>query len=463
MTNMQLLEAIGMLDEETILDAEQVSVKKAVVLSAPRKRLMRQITALAACACLLFGGAVLAHVGGWGQATDGATSPGAEPSLTAAGNGEMTTAGVTTPSQDAAGDKAEAPATSTTTMGLSSELAAASTKAPTAEATTTAVYTTTTAVTYTTTTRPVTTTTRATTTAAATTTRENTSAMPGISVPAEGLLVYSEDFNGYSDTALSLDTLNALGWTKLTVADDKAYSESDVAFALRDGRLYFDNYDTAGDSFGDGTLTRGKDAYYAIGQLNDDYMKPIVAGRYTLEYDLEYTGAASVSRYAALITELSSDGQCYNSFHLRIGGLANHQCHFYGSWKNFSTYDPATDLNPAADDPTGAKGTPLVKKLLGLDLGDVADKQNLAGVRVTIRLQWDPECGHHVYMKTADMTEFIKVSEPTFRDDGIMYIGWEGWAVGLKIGGAVEGYIDNIRIWTGWGDAPSDQRYQPSK
>ena len=52
MTNMQLLEAIGMLDEETILDAEQVSVKKAVVLSAPRKRLMRQITALAACAWL---------------------------------------------------------------------------------------------------------------------------------------------------------------------------------------------------------------------------------------------------------------------------------------------------------------------------------------------------------------------------------------------------------------------------
>ena len=38
MTNMQLLEAIGMLDEKTILDAEQPVAK---ILPSPRKRWMR--------------------------------------------------------------------------------------------------------------------------------------------------------------------------------------------------------------------------------------------------------------------------------------------------------------------------------------------------------------------------------------------------------------------------------------
>ena len=62
MTNMQLLEAIGMLDDETILDAEQEPARRAAVLSTPRgKRLARQITALAACVCLLFGGALVAQ------------------------------------------------------------------------------------------------------------------------------------------------------------------------------------------------------------------------------------------------------------------------------------------------------------------------------------------------------------------------------------------------------------------
>ncbi len=438
MTNMQLLEAIGMLDDETILDAEQESVRRASVLSTPHgTRLVRQNTALAACVCLLFGGALAAQMGGWGKAKDSDVSSEPSDPMTSVptADGDMTV--TTTFAQGHEGVFA------TTTTAQSSKADA--------------IYTTTMAYTTTAATSTAATTTRVTTTAGA--------ADPAteIAVPAEGLLVYSEDFNGYSDTELSLGTPDALGWTKLTVAEDTAYSESDVAFALRDGRLYFDNYDTAGDTFGDGTLTRGQDAYFAIPLLNDRYMEPVVAGKYTLEYDLEYSGAANVSRYAVLITELSADRQCYNSFHLRIGGLANHQCRFYGSWKTYSAYDPATDLNPSADDPTGAEGAPLVKKLLGLELGEVAEKQNMAGVRVTIRLCWDPAMGHHVYMKTADMESFVKVSEPSVKADGIMYLGWRGYAVALKIGGAVDGYIDNIRIWTGWGNAPSDRWYQPPK
>ena len=444
MTNMQLLEAIGMLDEEIILDAEkETAAPRPTVLS---QRWVRRVAALAASVCLLFGGVIVAQMGGL---RIGKSDAAEEPAYTGA-----------------AGDSWIGTTAAATTAGLwtgepqsSGELDGAT--EATVPATTQVYTTTTTPHVYATTTTAWTTTQAAPTTTKAST--ETTSVTPGVVVPSADLWVYSEDFNGYADTGLTTDISDILNWHQLTVAGDHAYSESDVAFAIRDGRLYFDNYDTAEDSFGDGTLSRGKDGYYAIDLLNDAYMKYIVAGKYTLQYDLEYTAAANVSRYAALITELSADRQCYNSFHLRIGGLADHQCHFYGAWKTYSAYDPATDLNPSADDPTGAEGTPLVKKLLGLDIAEVAERQNLAGVRLTVRLQWDAELGHHVYLKTADMAEFVKVSEPNLQAEAPKYVGWQGWAVGLKIGGAVEGYLDNIRIWCGWGDEPSADAkwYQP--
>ena len=448
MTNWQLLEAIGLLDDETIRDAEQEPAPRAKPLSTPRaKRLTRQLTAIAACICLLFGGTLLAQMGGWGmKAADSAPVDGVgteEP-----GGGMSPTMALTSITEPSRHDTTAA----LTTAGAAAEATANSTTHP-PYTTTRPPYTTTTAWTYATTTAATT---------GVTPTHENTDEQrPDIIVPAEGLLVFEEDFNGYADTELTADISSILAWTKLAAGVNGMDSESDVAFAIRGGRLYFDNYDTAEDTFGGGRLSRGKDSYYTIDLLNDDYMKAVVMLRYTLEYDLEYTNAADADGYAALITEISADRQCYTGFFFRINGTAQHRCYFYGSWKAFSVYDPATDMNPAADDPTGAEGTPLVKKLLGLELADVAAKQNFAGVRVTIRLQWDPEWGHRVYMKTADMASFIQVSDPTFLDDGPMYIGWKGYAVGLKIGGAVEGYLDRIRIWTGWSDSPSDQWYQP--
>ena len=63
--------------------------------------------------------------------------------------------------------------------------------------------------------------------------------------------------------------------------------------------------------------------------------------------------------------------------------------------------------------------------------------------------------GHTCYMKTADMKDFIKVTEPSINADGPMYLGWEGYAVQFKIGATSDGYLDNICIWTGWGEKPA--------
>ena len=331
--------------------------------------------------------------------------------------------------------KTEEPVATTT---AATTTAATTTEATTTEATTTAATTT------------------AATTTKATTTTEATTAAPEVTTPKEGLIVFYEDFNSYANNDKTEDVLKALKWTKLTKEANGVYNETDGEFAFVDGRLYFDNWDAEGLPEGD-TRVRGKDGYYQIDMLNDEYMAAVCAGKYTLQYDLEYTDAKEKARYAVIITECSADGQCYNSFHFRIGGYGNNQCHFYGSWKTYDAFDPATDLYAATqaknDEETATKGTTIAKKLLGVHYdGETLLFKN---VKVTIKQQWDPEMGHTVYMKTADMKDFVKISEPSVNADGPMYLGWEGYAVQFKFGATIDGYIDNIIIWTGWGAQPA--------
>lgn len=276
-----------------------------------------------------------------------------------------------------------------------------------------------------------------------------------ILLPPGGMLTFSQDFDDWGNTDWQDTPPVALGLYELNVREHGVYSEGDPRFSLGDGRLYFDNRGGGGD------------AYLSFVQLNDEYTKSIVMGKYTLQYDLCYLAATHPAATAALITEFGCEAQCYNGFFLRADGRADHACHFYGSWKRFSHYDPEVDLDPTAP-ADGSAGTPLIRKLLGTDtigaylyrrFGTLPPqdptKQYFLDIPVTIRLQWDPEMGHRVYMKTDEMTEFVKVSEPSIHADGSMYVGWEGFAVALKIFDGMAGYIDNIQMWIGWDDAPS--------
>ena len=273
----------------------------------------------------------------------------------------------------------------------------------------------------------------------------------------EGVLVYEQNFD-YDNNSETQAVLDLLGWTKLTKEANGVYNETDAEFAIIDGRLYYDNWDAEGLPEGD-TRVRGKDGYYAINELNDVVMRSVVEGKYTLQYDLEYVDSRHIQRYATIITECSPDGQAYNSFHFRIGGYANHQAHFYGWWKTFDAFDPATDLYAGSmavnAEEAATKGTPISFKLLG-EYYDSEDIHKFANVKLTIKVQWEPGVGHHIYMKTAEMADFVKVSEPSVNADGMYYLGWNGYSVQFKLGAAIDGFIDNIALWTGWGEKPTE-------
>ena len=389
MTNMQLLEAIGMLDEQTVLDAEQPIAK---VLPTPRARLMRQIAAVAACVCLLFGGALVLQTGGWQTKAEAPAEPGAV--------------------NDASPTYASAAGTMTGD-GLTGEMIDGSTAAV-AEATTTAATYTTTTTAWTTTTYGHTTTRPATsTTTAEHTTVDGTSISttgapgePGTEAGPPAWLVYSADMNGIPNTQDSEQALQAVDLKRLAVLE----REGETTFAVRDGRLYFKQ--------------SADESRFVFSALAGDYMESAVDSGYTLQYELEYVGA-SADAFAAVITDMTEDGEGLRRFALRADG--------------------STVCDTVCDG--------IRKPVYETDAGNLSGiGMDLTGVRMTVRIQWHPDSGHCVYVKTADMVEFAEVGTAL----GGTHTASDGFAIGLSLCGAVEGYLDNVRLWLGYADEPSN-------
>ena len=404
MTNMQLLDAIGMLSEDIIADADAPAEKRAKVLP------WRQIGTVAACLCIAVGVFLVPLTGRRMHANDDSIDV-------------ITQAGTSVVIEPISPDASFAP---DTTVAMPESIY------PTEEwaTTTTQVYTTT-AVTNLTTTRAWEDESPATTTVHGT---YESAPAESVIIPEEGILIYEQNFDNLPDTEDQAAMMVQLGLSKdsaFSAPGTNAYSESDVRFAIEGGRLYIDNHDETP------VEGRGQDAYFRIAALNDEIMRPVVAGKYTLEYELEYV-TADANAYVALITEYSQDCYYYNLFALRPDGTGLHACHFYDNWKHFT------------EDNTDIPANKLTEKLTGIRTDT---EQPLAHVRMTVRLQWNPEYGHTVYLKTAGMADFVMISEPSAESTGSVYIGWDRWdgrAVALKVSGAVDAYIDNIRILTGW-------------
>ncbi len=266
----------------------------------------------------------------------------------------------------------------------------------------------------------------------------------------DGMMLYYEDFSSYGEVEGLDNTISALGWIIQTAADDFAYSDWTADLSILDGALAVNNYRPE-EGF------KGKDSYALM--LTEEYMEAINKyGDYTLQYDVTYHDASNYKRYICLLTDYYGD--TYNSYHFRIGGYGNNQGHVYGKWATYDVQDPEQDqaANPTANDPL--KGTTIAKKLLGIDTPIENDTaiDNFRNVTVTIRIQHDADLGNIIYMKTADMSEFICVSMP--RADASGAADWETvvgvGGLAFKVGSAINGTMDNIALWAGLGEMPAD-------
>ena len=273
-------------------------------------------------------------------------------------------------------------------------------------------------------------------------------------LPEAGTMVYYEDFSSYGDIEDTEGTVKALGWELLDMENDGASNDWTAGLSIKDGALVVHN-------FYDDEEIQSNDCYAMI--LKGSYMDRVLrTGSYTLQYDVTYTSAKNFKRYIAIITEYDAEG--YKSFHFRIAGYGNNQLHYQGTWFTYDHNDEDNDFF-AAKKVTNENGTTIAYKLLGIE-GEIDNKENIDNFKdVTVTIRVVRENGFStVYMKTAEMAEFIKVSQPSPNGTAqniVPLLG--GKAVCLKPGSAINGTVDNIAIWVGTGDLPEDHTvtYEP--
>lgn len=251
-----------------------------------------------------------------------------------------------------------------------------------------------------------------------------------------GVLIYQETFDSYTDQTDTAQVLAQIGWTAQTRADG-AYTDPVAKLMLSDGRLEVAN--------------TGNDSYYLM--LTDEQMRQYAGQTITIQYELTYTTAANTSRYLCILANYS--GQNYNSFHFRNRGDGNNQVHIGGSWRTYDAANPVTDAYASGND--GTNGSSIAMKLLGQKLN--SNVAAFSELPVTIRYVLPATGGPSVYMKLAEDGEdkFVCVSVPDAAADTTTYGSWDAYAVCFKVGGAQNGYVDNIAIWTGDGDFPQPE------
>jgi len=252
----------------------------------------------------------------------------------------------------------------------------------------------------------------------------------------DGVLIYQENFDAYADQPDSNKALEQIGWVAQT-KEDAAYSNPTATLTISGGRLE--------------VLNTGNDSYYLM--LTEEDMAAYTGETITIQYDVEYTTASNSSRYLCILANYN--GQNYNSFHFRNRGDGNNQAHVSGSWKTYDAIDVTTDVFAAGDD--ASKGTSIAMRLLGQKFS--ANTMAFSGVPVTIRYVLHATDGPSVYMKLADDPEsaFVCVSAPDVNADLSVYNSWAANAICFKVGGAQNGYVDNIAVWTGDGNFPQPE------
>lgn len=244
-------------------------------------------------------------------------------------------------------------------------------------------------------------------------------------------MVYYEDFNNAS-------TIDELGWTKLNISDGLVNKDNTATYVLDNGRLKI-----SGGSNESHTMVK-----------NSGYMRAACLGDYTVQYDVEYTGAPSDNMiYFNLLTNFMNYRYC-NSVHFRLEGTADNQVR-YSTWYDYDVVG-AYDADGLDTDATGQS---VISKLTNGKTTYVEGASPMLNRSFTVKLQVSRENGITVWARdnTAENAEFVCISKADTQSDGWQY--WNAinaYAICLKTRPNITGYIDNIAIWTGLGDMPTD-------
>ncbi len=256
-------------------------------------------------------------------------------------------------------------------------------------------------------------------------------------VLSKGALWYYEDFEKYPLTVDAIETANVLGWT-YDMSSDAQFTSNTAQYTIADfdgsRQLFVRNiFDNADDSF--------------ITFLSDRQFGYLHRQNYTFQYDMTYTAAGNGGRYIALINAFNGSNQYYSAY-IRNGGYGGNEC-------INGTTSPDFDSSIATQ---GANS--VANRILGK--GSRAGAFNNISISVRVAINW--KNGIRMYIRVNDdgypgSDVWTLVSESGTDHDAKPFFnrGWSDAALGFKVAGKQNGYIDNIVVWCGNGDEPADK------
>ena len=281
----------------------------------------------------------------------------------------------------------------------------------------------------------------------------------------DGTVIYYEGFDGYKNTSSNDETFALLrdnGVWKLDDKTDPYYknsapyaSKSTCLYEIKDGKLHIMGQKDANGN----TVSGATDTYLVI--VDEATLWELDGVDYTIQYDVSYESFTNVKRYIALLWNYY--GQYYNSFHLRVNGTGNLQLHGAGNWLDMDAYEASLDLCSTATD-NGA-GSSIAKKLLGIDLGGSSDKTVFKNVSVTVRIRISENGEMSVWMRVnraSGASDFIEVARYSTKSELGTNLNphtalARGGALCLKTGAGINGTVDNILVYVGHGEEPTDK------
>ncbi len=256
---------------------------------------------------------------------------------------------------------------------------------------------------------------------------------------ADGLMVYYEDFSSYGEMTDKTQVANALGWKILDSSGVRVKNDNNADYFIADGKL---------------EVTSTNESYIMI--KDNAYMKAAGLGNYTIQYDVEYGSVAKSddTLYANLVYNFKNH-QNYKSVHFRLNGSANNQILDSGKWYSYDK-EGSEYYAKGNDKDTGSSA---IYKLTSGEITFEDGKYPLLNRSITIKIQVSRDEGTTVWARdnTVEGAQFVCISKYDPESGGADHMNViDEYAVCLKTRPNITSYIDNIAIWTGLGDMPTD-------
>ncbi len=265
---------------------------------------------------------------------------------------------------------------------------------------------------------------------------------PAVKEVADGTVLYYESFDSREQTDHGADTVTQLGWD-IQNTDKGALIDSTSMYSIVP-------YESGNALFINNNNPWGNDSYVKL--LTDAQKGYFHERNYTMQFDVQYEHALDYTRYITVL--LGYSGDRYMSFHLRTGGFGGNTVRIGSSFLNLDNGGVYAADNTASNT--------IADKLVGGGYDGSTHVFRSKALSVRYVVDWENGCS--VYARTKDTSttsggEWVLISKFSADSVGAAYFKPENFeaAVALKTGDKLNGYIDNILLWTGTGDEPADK------